>query len=227
MSYCKGIAAIAIAASMLAPQVASAQATSSAAQKVDDSALDNRVEARLKADATLKQHGIDVAVDNGVVTLTGKVHSRSQRARAERLAKVSGVTRVENKIEVEAAATTGVGEKVGKTTDKAVAKSAKTMDKAAAKSGKTMDKAIDKTKSAASATGEAVTDAWITTALHTKFVDEDTLKGSDINADTNNHVVTLKGTVTSAAGRARAVEIAKTTKGVSRVIDNLTISPKK
>ena len=83
MSYRKGMAAIAIAAVMLAPSVASAQATgANTSQKVDDSTLDNRVEARLKADATLKNDKIDVAVDNGVVTLTGTVHSATQRARA-------------------------------------------------------------------------------------------------------------------------------------------------
>lgn len=217
MSYHSGIAALAIAALALSPSVARAQAapTANAAQKVADSTLDNRIEARLKADATLKNLSIDVAVDNGVVTLTGTVHSAIQRSRAETLARIRGVARVENKLDV-TAATTGAAEK-----DK------KTMEKAGEKTGKTMDKAVDKTKSGASKVGEVVTDAWITTALHTKFVDEDTLKGSDINVDTNNHVVTLKGTVTSAAGRARAVEIAKTTKGVSRVIDTLTIGPKK
>jgi len=44
--------------------------------------------------------------------------------------------------------------------------------------------------------------------------------------DTNDHVVTLKGTVASEAGRARAKEIAKTTKGVDRVVDQLVISAK-
>lgn len=212
MSYRSGVTALAIAALTLAPSVAGAQAAGAAAstQKVDDSTLDTRVEARLKANASLKKGDIDVSVDNGVVTLTGKVHSSAQRARAGRLAKITGVTRVENKLEIETAATTG---------EKA--------DKSMGKADKTMDKAVDKTKDAASAVGEAVTDAWITTALNTKFVDEATLKGSDINVDTNDHVVTLKGTVTSAAGRARAVEIAKTTKGVNRVIDNLTIAPKK
>ena len=105
-------------------------------------------------------------------------------------------------------------------------KAGKTMDKAAAKTGKAIDK-VDKTKSGASEVGEVVTDAWITTALAAKFVDEDTLKGSNINVDTDNHVVTLKGTVTTAAGRDRAVQIAKTTQGVTRVIDTLTISTKK
>jgi hyperosmotically inducible protein len=101
------------------------------------------------------------------------------------------------------------------------------MEKAGGATGKAMDKAGEKTKDAASATGEAITDTWITTDLAAKFVDEPTLKGSNINVDTKDHVVTLKGTVTSEAGRARAVAIAKDTKGVSRVIDTLTIGPKK
>ena len=79
----------------------------------------------------------------------------------------------------------------------------------------------------AGTTGEVITDAWITTEINTKFVNEDTLKGSDINVDTDNHIVTLKGTVASAAGKARAEEIAKKTKGVNRVVNTLTIGPKK
>jgi osmotically-inducible protein OsmY len=40
-------------------------------------------------------------------------------------------------------------------------------------------------------------------------------------------VVTLKGTVMSAAGRARAVEQAREVEGVHRVIDQLVIGPKR
>ena len=218
MSYRTGMTALAIAALTLAPAVAGAQATAPAktAQKVDDSTLDKRIETRLKADAMLKTDKIDVEVNDAVVTLTGTVHSHGQSQRAERLAKIAGVTRVDNKLEVETASTTGVGEK-----------KKGTMEKAGGATGKAMDKAGEKTKDAASATGEAITDTWITTDLAAKFVDEPTLKGSNINVDTKDHVVTLKGTVTSAAGRARAVAIAKDTKGVSRVIDTLTIGPKK
>jgi hyperosmotically inducible protein len=71
-----------------------------------------------------------------------------------------------------------------------------------------------------------ITDGWITTRVKSKFIDEDLLKGSDINVDTTNKVVTLKGTVKSAAARARAVELAKETDGVTRVIDQLTIGTK-
>src|SRR5450759_5249488 len=53
----------------------------------------------------------------------------------------------------------------------------------------------EKTKDGLSKTGEVMTDAWITTRVHARFVDEDLLKDSDISVDTSRHVVTLKGTV--------------------------------
>ena len=70
-----------------------------------------------------------------------------------------------------------------------------------------------------------VTDAWISTKIHADFVNEKLLEGSDIDVDTKAHVVTLSGTVGSAAGRARAVEIATKTDGVTRVVDRLSVAP--
>ena len=49
---------------------------------------------------------------------------------------------------------------------------------------------------------------------------------SDINVDTSDHIVTLKGTVLTPAGRARAGVVARQTEGVRRVVNNLTISSK-
>ena len=89
------------------------------------------------------------------------------------------------------------------------------------------EKVVDKTKEGLSKTGEVITDSWITTRVKSKFVGEDVLKGSDISVETTDHVVTLKGTVTSAAGRARAVEQAKEVDGVHRVVNRVTIGPKK
>jgi hyperosmotically inducible protein len=213
---------------MMLPSSALAQAGTAA--KVDDGAIKTRIETRLKSAASLKDDTITVSAENGVVTLTGKVDSKAESNRAAQLAHVKGVTKVENKLDVEgktekaaenAAATTGKAmEKAGeKTKDAAVKTGEKTKD-AAAKVG-------EKTKDVAGTTGEAITDAWITTKIKADFVNEDALKGSDINVDTNNHVVTLKGTVASLAGKTRAEEIAKTTKGVTRVIDQLTVGPKK
>ena len=89
------------------------------------------------------------------------------------------------------------------------------------------DKVIDKTKEGLSKTGEVITDTWITTRVKSKFVGEDLLKGSDISVETNDHVVTLKGTVASAAGRARAMKEAREVEGVHRVVNRLTVGPKK
>lgn len=87
---------------------------------------------------------------------------------------------------------------------------------------------VDKTlgeriKGGFSKTGEKISDAWITTKVNWFFVGEDTLKGSHIDVDTKDNVVTLKGTVASAAGRTRAVELAKQTEGVKNVVDQLTV----
>ncbi|HVD93073.1 MAG TPA: BON domain-containing protein [Vicinamibacterales bacterium] len=73
----------------------------------------------------------------------------------------------------------------------------------------------------------AVTDGWITSRVHERFITDDLLKGSDISVDTEKHVVTLKGTVMSAAGRRKAASIALRTEGVHRVVNHLTIGPKK
>ena len=86
--------------------------------------------------------------------------------------------------------------------------------------------AAEKTKDGLSKTGEVMTDAWITTRVHARFVDEDLLKDSDISVDTSKHVVTLKGTVMGRAGRARATSVARNTEGVHRVVNHLTIGPK-
>src|SRR6266487_1864379 len=145
------IAALALGALVMAPSAAWAQ--TSTAAKVDDGTIKTRVETRLKNTPSLKNDNIDVAVDNGVVTLTGTVHSEAQSVRARQLAKVAGVTRVENKLEVSKAE--GPMEKAG-------AKADKTMDKAGAKTKtageKTKDAAVkvgEKTKDVAATTGEA------------------------------------------------------------------------
>ncbi len=69
------------------------------------------------------------------------------------------------------------------------------------------------------------TDAGVTTAVKTKMASDDTVKASEINVDTHNHVVTLNGTVGSQVEKERAVMIARNTKGVTNVVDDLTVGP--
>lgn len=94
-----------------------------------------------------------------------------------------------------------------------------------------VDKDVDRTlgeraRSGLTKTGEAITDAWITARVKWVFIGEDALKDSDISVDTKNHVITLKGTVVSAAGKTRAAQLARETDGVSRVDDQLVVKAK-
>jgi osmotically-inducible protein OsmY len=189
---------------------AQATATSSADRKLGD-----RIATRLNA-SSLKSYNIDVSVDGGVAKLSGKVATDADRLKAEQLAKIQGVARVDDQLVVDPSLPKSTMETVK---EKTKAGAEKTKEGA--------EVVADKTKEGLSKSGEVITDAWITTRVHTKFVDEDLLKGSDITVDTKDHVVTLRGTVMSAAGRARAVEQAKEVEGVHRVVDRLAIGPKK
>lgn len=271
MSFSKYLVMVAVAsASVAIPPSRSFAQTAPQTPVTAKSSLETRIEAIFDNDAELSGHDIDVDVDGTVVTLKGTVATAAERERAERLAKLDGVTRVVNEIKIDPAAkrmsradraaektkagtnkaidaTKGAAEK---TVDKTKEIAGKTADKTKEIAGKTADKSKEvgkttaekskagagvakdagkdigqKTKEAASTTGEAITDGWITTKVKAKMVDERLLKGSDINVDTNDHVVTLKGTVASEAGKARAEEIARTTDGVKRVVNQLVVKP--
>lgn len=71
----------------------------------------------------------------------------------------------------------------------------------------------------------AIKDGWLVMKVHSEFVNEDLLSGSNIDVDVKNGVVTLQGTVPSAAARARALELAKKNDGVKNVVDQLKIAP--
>ena len=70
----------------------------------------------------------------------------------------------------------------------------------------------------------AQSDSGITTAVKAKFAADDTVKAYQINVDTNKHVVTLSGTIETNAAKQRAMRLARETKGVENVIDNLTVN---
>lgn len=207
-----------------------------------DKATATRIEKRIAGDPALKKYDIKVTVDGGVATLSGSVATEVDRAKAAADAKVSGVTRVDNQILVEPdAGTHGIKGTAGKIGDKTKEGAGKTKDGAEKVADKTKEgsekvvdktkegseKVWDKTKEGTKKAGEEITDGWITTRIKSKFVGEDALKDSDIHVSTDNHVVTLTGTVMSAAGRAKAVALAKEVEGVRRVDDRVTIGPKK
>lgn len=68
----------------------------------------------------------------------------------------------------------------------------------------------------------ASTDAGLTTKVKSSFVTDDAIKASQIDVTTNEGVVTLTGNVDSEATKNRAIELARATKGVVKVIDRLS-----
>lgn len=76
---------------------------------------------------------------------------------------------------------------------------------------------------AAGKVAEAVDDAAITTAVKAKLIGDSQVSGTKIDVDTKDGIVTLKGTVKSDEEKSKAIQIARDTKGVQRVEDQLTV----
>jgi hyperosmotically inducible protein len=84
--------------------------------------------------------------------------------------------------------------------------------------------AVSAVSPALASQASAVKDGWLVLKVHSEMVDEDLLSGSNIDVDVKTGVVTLRGTVPSEAGRARALEVARKNDGVKSVVDKLTIA---
>ena len=68
-------------------------------------------------------------------------------------------------------------------------------------------------------------DVWLTAKIQSKYFLDDDVKGHEINVNTNEAVVTLRGSVENEAQRRQAVALARSTEGVKDVVDQLTIEP--
>ena len=67
------------------------------------------------------------------------------------------------------------------------------------------------------------TDAGITTSVKSKLAADDTVKAYQVDVDTDNKVVTLRGEVDSPAAETIAIQIARDTDGVRDVIDEIRV----
>jgi hypothetical protein len=71
----------------------------------------------------------------------------------------------------------------------------------------------------------AQTDAGVTTSVKAKLAADDMVKAYQVDVDTSDFVVTLRGDVETAAQKEHAVMIARNTDGVRDVIDQLRVNP--
>jgi len=72
--------------------------------------------------------------------------------------------------------------------------------------------------------GTGLNDAWLWTKARVDLAAEDDLRDSTINVDVDNAVVTLTGTVASAAQKTRAEQSVKALEGVKSVRNQLRIA---
>lgn len=172
-------------------------ASATADQQHSDPLITGRIQAKYFASPDVKAHRIDVDTRNGLVTLEGTVDSEAQRDAAASIARtVDGVTRVENKLLVRAAADTAA------------------------------DTPRHHAPDPANPIRGGRTPAWITAKIQSQYYLTPSLKPWRVDVDTSSSgAVTLSGTVDSDAARGEAVTIARATEGVTAVNDNLRVQP--
>jgi osmotically-inducible protein OsmY len=83
---------------MTSVQVASIRAQG---PQTNDTALRDHVAYHMETSPTVKKYDIDVKVERHNVTLTGTVATEAQKVEAGRLARVEGVTHVDNELKVD------------------------------------------------------------------------------------------------------------------------------
>jgi len=192
-----------------------------------DMGITGAIKSKMAADETVKASEINVDTHDHVVTLNGTVGSQAEKDRALMIARnTRGVRSVIDDLRVGPAATSGSLDRDREADhDRDYSESAEqTARDVKEKTETTAHDAKVKTEHAAEKTGEVVTDAAITSAVKTKFLAEPGVPGTSINVDTNNHVVTLTGTVKSKAEAEKAMAIARGTKGVKRVVNHLKVA---
>ena len=201
-----------------------------------DGRLEEKVETRLKDDTRFDK--LDVDVQEGVVTLRGEVASSAQKVRAEKLARAAGARKVINDLEIDP------DKAVAQIKDTAEAKKQR-IDEQAERQKEAVDRRaeaaadrVEKTSVPAPAPAAkapavvvdppkadpVVVEPSVTAKVKTGLESSEALTGSHLNVDTGpDGVVTLKGTVPSSTAEARAIEIARTTDGVRKVVDEIDV----
>ena len=212
---------------------AAAIAFTAVACSASDPGVTTAVKSKLAADDTVKSYRIDVDTKDRVVTLSGAVDTAAARTRAVELARgTEGVRDVVDRLTVSPGVTptTGVDDKAegaakegareaDAKTDRAKADAKESAREADAKTDRAQRKAGD----TADRAGDATSDAALTAKVKTKFLADNDISGLKIDVDSKNGVVTLTGTVPTAAEKALAVKVAKATDGVKTVVDRLKV----
>ena len=170
--------------------------------------ITSKIQSQYYLNPELKPWRIDVDTSpTGVVTLSGSVDSEGDRTEAIRIARATeGVASVNDNLRVQPRAVATTGAVKDSTAIKEDARDIGNQAKGAARDA-----------------GDKVEDGWITMKIQSKYFVDDDVRARNIDVDTKDGMVTLKGSVQSEGERQQAVSIARSTEGVTMVHDNLVI----
>jgi len=71
--------------------------------------------------------------------------------------------------------------------------------------------------------GDTLNDKWVGSKIKSRLIAEPEIRSLNIDVDVEKGVVTLTGIVGDSHQKKRAIEIARTTEGAVKVVDNLTV----
>jgi osmotically-inducible protein OsmY len=164
---------------------------------VKDAAITTSIQARYFADDLVRGRNIDVDTENGAVTLSGTVQNAQEKQRAVQVAR-----EIEGVTEVHDRLQIGTAA-------------------ASAEPRTETERAVD-------AGARDLAPAWITTKIQAQYFVNPDLKPWNIDVTTTSDgTVTLQGEVDDANDRQKALEIARTTEGVTGVQDRLRVRGEK
>lgn len=175
-----------------------------AGDKLSDGWLTTRIQAQYFADNQIKSRYIDVATNDKVVTIKGYVESPAARERALQIARnTDGVRQVNDQL------------LIGQSPRAFEAALPVPNQQPVATSGVTPPSAAPATP---------IDDGQLTSGIQAKYFLDPTIKGRRVEVETRSGVVTLTGEVASEGERAQALLLARSTQGVQRVEDHLTVN---
>jgi len=173
-----------------------------ARDQLTDVWLSTKIHSKFVGDRDIEARDISVSTKDGVVTLKGRVLNEPMRQLAVAIAKdTDGVRQVVNQLDVEIAGPAAPARAQNGATPGAVATTGTLASPAAGPN-----------------------DAQITSSIQSKYFISERLKGRHVNVASKSGVVTLNGEVADETERGEALLLARTTDGVSRVEDSLTVT---
>ncbi len=115
-------------------------------------------------------------------------------------------------------------EKVGRDIDRAADRAGQQIERAAETAEKKLDQSSVAAGEKLAEAGKAMDDAALTAKVKSALIAEPGLKALAIDVDASGGVITLNGSVNSAASREKAFQLAQNVQGVTSVRNNLVVA---